>query len=75
MRRFARFAVLSWYGVLCSLLAWRETLHNSNPCFMNLNATLMQYHRLPARPLIARKPLARLAEFSINAPVTGGCCC
>lgn len=27
---------------------------------------------LPARPLIARKPLARLAEYSINAPVTGG---
>ena len=27
---------------------------------------------LPARPLIARKPLARLAEYSINAPVSGG---
>jgi hypothetical protein len=26
---------------------------------------------LPARPLIARKPLARLAEYSINAPVSG----
>lgn len=27
---------------------------------------------LPARPLIARRPLAHLAEYSINAPVTGG---
>jgi carnosine synthase len=27
---------------------------------------------LPARPLIARRPLANLAEYSINAPITGG---
>jgi carnosine synthase len=26
---------------------------------------------LPAKPLIARRPLVRLAEYSINAPVTG----
>lgn len=28
---------------------------------------------LPAKPLIARRPLVRLAEYSINAPVTGEC--
>jgi hypothetical protein len=52
-----------------------------HPCCRDINRTvwgvdlveehLMASCGLPARPLIARKPLARLAEYSINAPVSG----